>query len=87
MSRWDPLPPSRFQRWIARHAVALQIAFACLAAASAVLAVTAVRSDGLGQSSVSPILNVVVFLLLIWTPRGVARHVANYDRRQETGRH
>jgi hypothetical protein len=83
MGRWDS-PPTTFQRWVARHAVALQIALACLAAASAVLFVIVLRSDGWGTRAVSPILSSVVFLGLMWTPRYVARLVSDYDRKQAT---
>lgn len=84
MGRWDSLPPSRTQRWVARHAVALQVALACLAVASAVLFVIVLRSDGWGTSAVSPIISVVVFLGLMWTPRRVARFVSDFDRREAT---
>lgn len=85
MDRWDPPPPSKLQRWIAGHAVLLQVALACLALASGVLFVIGLRSDGWGASVVGRLLNVVVLLGLIWMARGVARSVGDYDRRQGAG--
>lgn len=87
MSRWDPPPPSRLQRWIARHAVALQMISACFALGSLVLFLTMLGSGGSGSSYIAPILNVVVWFSLIWVPPGIARYVADYDRHQQTGRH
>lgn len=85
MRVWGVAPPSKGQRWIARHAVALQVALACLAVASGVLFVIIPRSEGWGASVVSPLLNTVVFTLFIWAPRGIARYVAEHDRTQGTG--
>jgi hypothetical protein len=84
MGRWDSLPPSQYQRWLARHAVALQVVLVCLAAACAVLAVIVFRSDGWGRSVASPIVSFFVFLGLMWTHREVAQFVTDYDRQHGT---
>lgn len=81
MSRWKWLPPSALQRWIARHALAIQVGLGSLALASAVLSVISLRSEDLDSGSVASLLNVVVFLALIWTVRGIARYVVDYDQR------
>ena len=81
MGRWDSPPPTKFQRWVARHVVALQIVLACLALVSAGLSLIALRSGGWPRSAVGPMLLVVVFIGWTRTPPQIARFVAEYDRR------
>ena len=80
MGRWDSPPPSKVQRWTALHAVQLQIAGGILAIASAALAVIVLRSDGWGVGVLCSAFTAVGFLMLMWTPRSVARWVDAYDR-------
>lgn len=83
MGRWDPLPPSPLQRWIARHASTLQLAYGCLAAVCGVLAIRALALDGLSSDSVVPLIQTVVFLGLLPGPRQIARYVSDYDRQSQ----
>jgi hypothetical protein len=65
--------------------IALQATFGCVALGVGVLLAVTMRSEGWGPRSVTPMLDVVVFLGLIWLVRGIARYVADYDRQHKTG--
>jgi hypothetical protein len=82
MSRWDqPLPPTRFARWIARHLRAVQLVSCVIALACAALAVSAFRSDGWSSRMVAPALQVFVFGTFPFVAKGIAASVVTYDRR------
>lgn len=81
MGRWEPLPPTRLQRWIARHVLGLQIGLICLAVATATLVIVAVSTQGWDVGAVTGVMSTLVYLLAIRWAREIARNVADSDRR------
>lgn len=84
MGRWEPLPPTRLQRWIAQHVLGLQIGLICLAVATATFVIVAVSTQGWDVGAVTGVLSTVVYLLAIRWAREIARDVADSDRRHSS---
>ena len=82
MGRWDPLPPTGAQRWIARHVRGLQCTFALLAVA-AVLLGAASLADGDGRGAFVLFLMAGTFLIQIHLYGQIATSVRAQEPRHE----
>ena len=81
MGRWDPLPPTPVQRWIARHVRGLQCAYALLVVVCVLLGAAAL-ADGDGRRAFVPFLTAGVFLIQTYT----VGQLASWVRAQEPQR-